>query len=163
MSRHPTQGVQNSKPRVPKADGKATKAEISKLSAEYLRTRNRTQAAKAEASEMELAQKRGALLSKRLACLQVGYMLTCFRQRVLAEPATLASRLVTGGFLEETRQHDAQEMIKNDLCAMLEELSDLPFRISDPDWIQKIDADLRVQGDEESERVTDPFRNQAPG
>ena len=101
---------------------------------------------------MELAQKRGALLSKQLAYLQVGYLLTCFRQRVLTEPAVLASGLTTGGFFNETRRHEAAEMIKTDLCAMLEELTDLPYRISDPDWISKVDPDLssQVEGDGES-------------
>jgi hypothetical protein len=87
--------------------------------------------------------------------MQVGYLLTCFRQHVLAEPAILAVRLITGGLVEE-KQHEARELIKSSLSAMLEELSDLPSRISDPDWIQKIDADLRVEGDGESGRVDDP-------
>jgi len=49
-------------------------------------------------------------------------------------------------------------MIKDGLCAMLSELSELPGRIADPEWFEKIDPDLRsqVEGDGETERVTDP-------
>ena len=163
MHRHPTQGIAGSKPRIPKsdaADDKAKKARISKLSEEYLRTRTEHQHIKLLAAQMELAARRGELIEKRLVELQAGYLLTCFRQRVLAEPAALARRLAAGGFLEEKHEHEAQEMVKGDLCAMLEELSELPSRISDPDWMEKIDADLRAEGEGESGHsgrvVTDP-------
>jgi hypothetical protein len=43
-------------------------------------------------------------------------------------------------------------MIKNDLWGMLEELANLPGQIGDPDWVQKIDPDLRSQvEDDDSE------------
>ena len=90
--------------------------------------------AKAFMAETEAAQKRGELIPKRLACLQVAFLLTSFRQRVLAEPVTLARRLIQAGFLEEKHRHEAQELIKVDLSEMLEELADLPSRVADPDW-----------------------------
>jgi hypothetical protein len=160
MHGHPVQGIngakaekpENGKPRLSSRPGKR----ITELSEEYIEIRNRAQAAKAEDAEIALAERKGTLISKRLATMHVAYMLTVFRSRVVAEPVTLAARLVTGGFFEETRRHEAAEMIKADLCAMLEELADLPFRISDPNWIEKIDADLRVEGDGETGRVTDP-------
>jgi hypothetical protein len=157
MPRHPIDGIKGGKPRLP-IDGKpANKAEVQRLSREYLVSRNAQMVAKAAMTQMEAAAKRGELISKRLAVLQTGYLLTCFRQRVLTEPVVLARRLVSAGFLVEEKQHEAQEMIKADLCAMLEELADLPFRISDPNWIEKIDADLRVEDDGESGgRVADP-------
>jgi hypothetical protein len=167
MPRHPIQGISGGKPRIPgaksaenasKGDDKAAKrARISALSEEYLSVRTRGQRAKTFMMETEAAQKRGELISKRLACLQTGYLLTCFRQNVLAEPTVLARQLVAGGFLEEKHEHEVRELVKSSLSAMLEELADLPFRISDPDWAEKIDADLRVEDDGESGgRVTDP-------
>jgi hypothetical protein len=53
--------------------------------------------------------------------------------------------LVHGGFLEEKRQHEAQAMIKDDVCAMLKDLANLPSQIADPNLVQKIDSDLRAQ------------------
>ena len=164
MSRHPIDGVKGSKRRVPgensaeKADRKVSKVELSRLNRQYLESRNRAQAAKAAAAEMEIAARRGKLISKRLACMQVAYLLTCHRQQVLAEPAILARQLVAGGFLEEKHEHEARELVKSSLSAMLEELSDLPRRVADPAWAEKIDPDLRsqVEGDGETERVTDP-------
>jgi hypothetical protein len=165
MHGHPVQGIKGAKAKKHETGkfrlSSRPEKRITELSEQYIELRNRAQAAKAEAAEMALAEKKGILIPTRLATMHVAYMLTCFRQRVLAEPVTLPGRLVAGGFLEETRQHDAAEMVKADLCAMLEELADLPYRISDPDWVAKIDPDLRpkVEGDGESGssgRVTDP-------
>ena len=100
-------------------------------------------------AEMLLARARGELIEKRLALLQVSYLLTVFRQRVLTEPSSLARRLVDGGFVAEQRRTEVQEMIKHDLCRMLKDLAHLPSQIADPNWIKKIDSDLReqVEGD----------------
>jgi hypothetical protein len=81
--------------------------------------------------------------------LQAAYLLIAFRARVLAEPLSLARRLVHGGFLEEKRQHEVQAMIKDDVCAMLKDLANLPSQIADPNWVQKIDSDLRAQVDDD--------------
>lgn len=52
---HPTLGVKGAKPRLPKPNGKPTKkAELSKLSREYLEVRNRQMAAKAFMAETRL-------------------------------------------------------------------------------------------------------------
>ena len=68
---------------------------------------------------------------------------------MLAEPLSLARRLVHGGFLEEKRQHEVQAIIKDDVCAMLKDLANLPSQIADPNWVQKIDPDLRAQAEGE--------------
>src|SRR6476660_3527236 len=101
MARHPIDGIKGSKPRVPgvksteKDDGKVSRAELSRLNRQYLESRNRAQAAKAAAAEMEIAQRRGLLISKRLVGMQAGYLLTTFRQRCLLEPATIAHQLAS--------------------------------------------------------------------
>jgi hypothetical protein len=100
-------------------------------------------------AEMLLARARNELIEKRLALLQVSYLLTVFRQRVLTEPSKLARRLVDGGFVAEECRTEVQEMIKHDLHAMLKDPANLPSQIADPNWIKKIDSDLReqVEGD----------------
>ena len=94
---------------------------------------------------MLLGKSRGELIEKKLVTLQKAYLLTAFRARVLAEPSSLARRLVDGGFVAEERRSEVQEMIKHDLDGMLRDLANLPSQIADPNWIQKIDSDLRVQ------------------
>ena len=54
---------------------------------------------------------------------EAGYLLSAFRLRVLQEPANLARRLVQAGWLDEKVRLTVVEMIKDDLCAMLDELS----------------------------------------
>jgi hypothetical protein len=83
--------------------------------------------------------------------LQAAYLLTAFRQRVMVEPSNLARRLVEGRFVEEPRRTEVQEMIKNDLYAMLKDLADLPSQIADPNWIRKIDSDLRDHGEDDDD------------
>ena len=70
MARHPHLGIRGSKPRLPgiKTNGKpASKAEVSRLSEEYLRIRNGHQHAKMLSAQMKLAQERGELISKALS------------------------------------------------------------------------------------------------
>jgi hypothetical protein len=143
MSRHPVDGVRGSKPRVlgvksaEKGNGKVSKAELSRLSREYLAARNRAQAAKAEAAEIALAEKKGTLISLRLARLQLSYLLTVHRQRMLAAPAAWGPRCV--GLPDE---HAAAQVLREMALAWLADLQDLPARVTDPDWLEHI-------GDEE--------------
>ena len=75
IPRQSVDGVKGSKPRGPgpksaeKVDGKVSKAELSRLNREYLAARNRTQAAKAEAAEIALAEKKGTVISLQLVRL----------------------------------------------------------------------------------------------
>ena len=64
-----------------KGDSKISREELSGLNRQYLESRNRAQTAKAAAAEMEIAQRRGELISKQLAGLQVAYLLTVFRHK----------------------------------------------------------------------------------
>ena len=84
MHKHPTDGVAGAKPRVP---GEVSQAELSALNHEYLEARNRQMASKAAVVEMALAERQGTLISKRMAKLEVSFILNSFRQRVMAEPA----------------------------------------------------------------------------
>lgn len=149
MHKHPIAGVTGAKPRVPGAggNGKPTKEELGALNREYLNSRNRSQAAKAESAEIALMERKGTLVPRRMVALQCAFLLSAFRQRVQSEPTQLARQLVLGGHLEETHQHGAQELIKGALCAMLHELANLPARLADPNWAAQIDDDLLVRVD----------------
>lgn len=68
MSQHPTQGVKGSKPRLPKIEGNGqpnSKAEMQRLSREYLVHRNSQMRSKAEMAQTLMAERRGELIPKR--------------------------------------------------------------------------------------------------
>jgi hypothetical protein len=144
MHRPPTQGVEGSKPRIAAGaggNGKVTKEELSQLNRAYLEARNRSQLAKAAAAEMSLAERQGTLISKRLAKLEVSFILNSFRQRVMAEPVQLALRLVRAGFCAEVDQHSAQEIIRSALHGMLRELSEIPDKLAGADLSAPVDGE----------------------
>jgi hypothetical protein len=141
-----------------KANGEVSKAELSALNREYLAARNRAQQAKAESAEILLAEKKGTLISRKLAGFQLGYLLTAFRQRTLAAPVNIAGRLAALGLVDAAKEHSTAEAIKEDVYALLEDLADLPDQVTDPDWLQKIDGDLLEQVEGTPERGQTPVQ-----
>jgi hypothetical protein len=162
MARHPIDGIKGSKPRVPgvksaeRADGKVSRAELSRLNREYLESRNRAQAAKAATAEMEIAQRRGQLISRKLVGFQAAYLLTIFRQRTLLAPVSITRKLTALGLIDAGNEHIVSEAIKEDVYALLADLANLPSRCTDPDWVKKIDHDLvdQVDGNPSARRMT---------
>jgi hypothetical protein len=138
-------GLKGIKPRLEKPNGKLSREEAQKLDREYRIHRNEALQLRNQREGTLLAKSRNELIEKKLVMLQAAYLLTAFRARVLAEPSSLARRLVDGGFVAEERRCEVQEMIKHDLYRMLRDLANLPSQISDPNWVQKIDWDLRDQ------------------
>jgi hypothetical protein len=138
MHRHPTQGIVGSKPRIPKSDAtddsKAKKARISKLSEEYLRTRTEHQHVKLLTAQMELAARRGELISKKLAQTQLAYLLVCMRRQLLSLPGALAGQLA--GL---TDFHKIRMLLEGAVYGALNELADLPSKVTDPHWLEHID------------------------
>jgi len=151
--KQPIAGLEGIKPRLEKPNGKISKEEAQKLDREYRVHRNEALALRNFREQMLLAKSRGELIEKKMVMMQAAFLLSVFRQRVTAEPAKLARRLVNEGFVEEQRRTEVQEMVKHDLYAMLKDLANLPSQIADPNWIEKIDSDLRaqVEGDDEEE------------
>jgi hypothetical protein len=149
--KQPIYGIAGLKPRLPKPNGELSKEEAQKLDRAYRVHRNQALELRNHRESMLLAKARGQLIEKKMVMLQAAYLLTAFRQRVMVEPSNLARRLVEGRFVEEERRTEVQEMIKNDLYAMLKDLADLPSQIADPNWIKKIDPDLRDQVEEDDE------------
>jgi hypothetical protein len=85
------------------------------------------------------------LISRKLAGFQLGYLLTVFRQRTLLAPGRIAGKLAVLGLVDAAKEHSTAEAIKEDVYVLLEDLADLPGQVTDPDWLQKIDGDLREQ------------------
>jgi hypothetical protein len=137
MHRHPTLGVKGSKPRLPstRTNGKpASKTEISRLSREYLEIRNRQMHAKALTAEMVLAQNRDELIEKKLVERQAAYLLINLRQRILNLPQTYARRMVG---LKDAAQ--ASKMLRKMAISVLNEIKDLPSKVVDGNWLEKVE------------------------
>jgi ribosomal protein S21 len=150
--KQPIAGLKGIKPRLEKPNGKLSREEAHKLDREYRIHRNQALQLRNHREGMLLAKSRGQLIEKKLVTLQAAYLLTAFRSRVLAEPSSLVRRLVDRGFVAEERRTEVQKMIKHDLFAMLRDLANLPSQISDPNWVQKIDSDLRDQVEDGDDR-----------
>jgi hypothetical protein len=125
-----------------KGNGKVSKAELSRLNREYLAARNAQMAARAESAEIALAEKKGTLIYLRLARLQLSYLLVVFRQRMLEAPAVWGPRYV--GLPDA---HAAAQVLREMALALLEELQELPSRVTDPNWLEHVaDDDKQVEG-----------------
>ena len=122
MSQHPTQGVLGSKPR-PKIGGNgqpSNKAEMQRLSREYLTHRNRQMEAKAFLAETEAQRRRGELLDKRRIAAQIGDVFVALRQAILNFAPRYASQMV--GLRDE---HEAKQILTTASHEFLTALSEL--------------------------------------
>ena len=96
------------------------KAEMQRLSREYLASRNRQMEAKAYLAETEAQRKRGELLDKRRIGAQIGDVFVAFRAAVLNFPTQYASRMV--GLRDE---HEAKQILTEAAHEFLIRLSEL--------------------------------------
>jgi hypothetical protein len=157
--------VKGSKPNF-KPNGKVseiTRQRVSELSEAYLEARNSKLRSQAFLAEAQAKEKAGELISRRLAGLQAAFLLGNFRSRVLAEPQSLARRLLQQGLIEQKTEHLVQQAIKEAFHGMLRELSELPSKVmnsGDSDWASKIDDDLKAQVDQADVRI-DPSKARA--
>jgi hypothetical protein len=141
MPQHPTQGVPKSKPRLPKIEGNgqpSNKAEMQRLSREYLTHRNRQMEAKAFLAETEAQRKRGELLDKRRIAGQLGDILVALRRSILNLPARYASQMV--GLADE---HAARQTLTTAAHEFLVELSGLPEKVFEHEDRDKGENPLR--------------------
>jgi hypothetical protein len=99
--------------------------------------RNAKLQAQAFIAETEAAQKRGELISRKAVKLQAGFLLSGLRQRVLSLPHVLPERLVG------KNAHEIALILRDECNAMLRDLAAWPEKMTDPKWMEKIDADLR--------------------
>jgi len=83
---------------------------------------------------------RGELIETDLVIKQASFLLVALRQRILSIPQTYSRRLL--GI------NDAKEMsakLKEMSLSMLEELRNLPERVTDPDWLATLDDEERAR------------------
>jgi hypothetical protein len=91
---------------------------------------------------MEIAARRGELVEKEVVLRQAGFLLVAMRQRAMSAPTAWSRRLL--GI------NDAREMterLRDMMASVLEDLSNLPEKVTKPDWVGDEDAaPLRQDG-----------------
>ena len=127
MRHPPTQGVAASKPRF-----KSAREELPELNRAYLISRNAQIRAKTLTAEMVLAERRGELIEKRLVEQQAAYLLVALRQAILNVPQTYARRIVG---LKDAKA--AKAMLREMAISLLNDLKDLPSKVTDPNWLEE--------------------------
>jgi hypothetical protein len=85
-------------------------------------------------NEMLLAKARGELITKQLVERQAAYLLVALRQRIMSMPSTYARRMVN---LPDTKA--AAAVLKEIAISVLDEIRDLPSRVSDLNWLDKLE------------------------
>jgi hypothetical protein len=132
MHGHPTLGVKNAKPRLSSKPG----PQIGKLSEEYLRVRNEQMRLKKLTAEMQLAERRGELIEKRLVEAQAAYLIIAMRQKILNVPQTWCRRLIG---VNDAAQ--VSKILHEMAISILNEIKDLPAKVVDPNWLSTINGD----------------------
>ena len=107
--------------------------DLQEQSAIYLRERNAQIRAKRLAAELELAVARGELIEKPLVERQLVYLVISMRQKLLAIPAKLYSRLG-----QERFPHEAARECEKFIHEALNELAKLPECV-EPNWLEQLE------------------------
>lgn len=82
---------------------------------------------------MNLAERRDELIEKRLVEQQAAYLLVALRQRILAIPSH--ARKFIG--LKDAAQ--ASRVLKEMAVSVLNEIKDLPAKVTNPHWLDEIE------------------------
>jgi hypothetical protein len=131
----PLQGVKGAKPRLRQAKipRRPETAETVRLNEEYLTKRNKILDLKYKREAMNLAFDRDRLIERRLVERQLSYLVIAMRQKLLAIPGKLYSRLGPERFPRE-----AAQACENFIHEVLDELAKLP-KCADPDWLERLE------------------------
>ena len=122
--------------------------ERAKLDAEWRRKRIAAESAKQRLHEAKMLAMKGELISKKHVTRQATFLVISLRQRLLAIPAQHARDLLN--IDEEWQMALRLETIVRDA---LETLAEMPLKVSDPDWMQKLDDGIEETPAKRSRRA----------
>ena len=80
--------------------------------------------------EMEIAVRRGELIEKAVVERQAGFLLVAMRQRAMSAPSAWSRRLLG---INDARV--MTERLRDMMASVLEDLSNLPERVTNPNWV----------------------------
>lgn len=84
---------------------------------------------------MVLAERREQLIEKRLVEQQAAYLLVALRQAILNTPQTYCRRIL--GLKDAA---EASRILREMAVSVLNEIKDLPNKVTNPDWLESIDG-----------------------
>src|SRR5882672_3087475 len=112
-------GVKGNAPRF-----RAAKERLPALNRLYLEERNAKLAVQRKAAEIDLALREGTLIPRRRAKLQLGFLLTGMRQRLLSFAYALPPRLVN------KTEHEIGRLLDAEVRAALKDIAAWPERMA---------------------------------
>ena len=90
--------------------------------------------------QAKLLAMKGELVSKRHAIKQASFLILSLRARLLALGGTLSPRIAKA--CGDGDQRAIESLIDVEVRDALSEISEMPRRIADPHWIEKLGEDL---------------------
>ena len=124
-------GVKGNAPRF-----RAAKERLPALNRLYLEERNAKLALQRKAAEIDLALREGTLMPRRRAKVQLGFLLTGLRQRLMSFSYALAPQL------EGKSVHEMSQIIDSEVRAALKDIAAWPAQMANPGWQEEIAPDL---------------------
>jgi hypothetical protein len=82
---------------------------------------------------MLLARARNELITKDLVEKQAAYLFIAMRQKILNLPQTYSRRLVG------LNEREISEVLKGAAHSILNEIKDLPSKVTDPHWLESLE------------------------
>jgi hypothetical protein len=140
----PPAGITGSKPIKPRF--KSAREELPELSRIYIEERNAKLALQRREAEINLAEREARLIPRRAAKVQLGFLLTGLRQRLLSLSYALGPRL------EGKSAHEIGQAIDSEMRSALKDIAAWPAKLANPGWQEEIAPDLLpAEGNGESE------------
>jgi hypothetical protein len=133
-------GVKGGSPRF-----RAAHEELPALNRLYLEERNAKLGLQRRAAEIDLALREGTLIPRRRAKVQLGFLLTGLRQRLMSLSYSLAPRLVNKS------EHEISQMIDTEVRAALRDIATWPGKMVDVGWQETIAPDLAPSDAEDTD------------
>ena len=112
-------------------------AEKQKLDGELTRARTQLVQLRAERDAITIAMRKGELIRRFDAKVQLGFLLTGLRQRLMSFAYALPRQLVN------KTEHEIGQILDAEMRAALRDVAAWPERMADPNWSSSIDEDLR--------------------
>jgi hypothetical protein len=124
-------GIKGGSPRF-----KSAREELPELSRIYIEERNAKMAAQRRGAEIDLALREGTLIPRRRAKVQLGFLLTGLRQRLMSLAYALPPRLVGKS------EHEIGQTIDGEVRAALRDIANWPAKMASAGWAEEIAPDL---------------------
>ena len=105
-----------------------------RLDAQWKQARIDAELARQKVHAAKLLEMKGELISKKHVTKQAAFLVLSLRARLLAIPAQHAGEL-----LNISDEHEMQGKLDSIVRVTLETLADLPLKVSDEHWLERLD------------------------